>query len=337
MPAHTAAIFGKIDPICPKSAQAAVDGRWILKKTTFAPEKAGLPKPPFMNKKILLAASTLLAAPAFAALTAAPTILYTFDSGSGTTDSQGAMNLTTAGTTTTGLFGTGADASPTTTTVFRGPTSSTNPGASDLTQPGTGDFSLSFWYKAGATNPTTYAEMVWQGGLWAGGPNQTAGYALELRSDGKVGLLMGDINSTSARAVSLTSTGTVNLGGWNNIVMTVNASTNMASLYLNNVVNTASFTAGTNFAVNNAAGEWYREFTLGKPPVGSGSIAGSAIDDLGIWKGSVLSAGEVSRIYNGGAGASIASLIAVPEPSAYGLMGAGSLAAAALVRRRRGR
>lgn len=273
----------------------------------------------------------LVAGSVHAALSINPTSLYTFDTGNGTTDSMGTLNLSVAGTTTSGLFGTGANASSTG-GLFKGPTNTADPSTSALTQPGTGDFSLSFWYKAGAANPTTYAELLFQGGLWNGGPYQTAGYTFELRNSGVIQLHTGDYTSSAART-DVSSTASVNLGAWNNLAMV--RSGDLLTLYLNGVAYTSALTSGYNIAVNNAGNEWYREFSIGKSPVGSGGTIGSVIDDVGVWKGSALTAGDIAQIYNNGAGASISSLMAVPEPSTYGLLGAAALAATAFVRRRR--
>ena len=72
-------------------------------------------------------------------------------------------------------------------------------------------------------------------------------------------------------------------------------------------------------------GTYFREPNFGP----DASVSGSAWDDAAIWH-TALTDGEIAQIYNGGTGASIASLI--PEPSAVLL---GSLGILVLLHRRR--
>ena len=283
-----------------------------------------------MKRFITVLPTILTAGSLHAALSVNPTSLYTFDTGNGTADARATLNLTTAGTLTEVLFGSGVDTSPAG-NIFKGPANSANTGTtSDLTQPGTGDFPLSFRYKAGSALPTTYTHLLWQGGLWAGDSNYS-GYTFQYNAAGTVGLYVGNLPQTS-RPVAI-STATMTTNAWNNLAM-VRSGTSL-TLYLNGVAYSTTLPSDFNIAVNNAGNQWYREFSIGKSPTGYGGIAGSVIDDVGVWKGAALTAGDIAQIYNNGAGASIASLIAVPEPSLYGLPGAGALAGAALVRRRR--
>ncbi len=272
----------------------------------------------------------LFAGSAQGALSIQPTILYTFDGEDAKTDSMGTMNLNGYGTTVAGLFGSAASAAPGA-GQFRGPTDTANPGTySPYTQPGTGDFSLSFWYRTDETNPGDFSHLLFQGGLWNGGPNQTAGYTFQLNKSGTISLHTGDIDSDGVRT-SIHSTAAVLKEEWNHIAMVREGDT--MTLYLNGDSYSAALASGYNIAVNNGNGEWYREFTIGPSPSGSGGMAGSAIDDVGIWKGGALTAADISQIYNGGTGASITSLI-IPEPSLAALAGMGVLALAGFRRRR---
>jgi hypothetical protein len=139
--------------------------------------------------------------------------------------------------------------------------------------------------------------------------------------------------STTRDSFSIAAGGanTLALNGttWNNIAL-VRGGTNLA-VWVNGVnVGSTTLASGYNLAVNTET--WFREFQFGA----RAAVTGASIDDAGIWH-RALSETELSQIYNGGAGQTIGNLSAVPEPSTYGVMGAGALAAVALVRRRRKR
>ncbi len=90
-----------------------------------------------------------------------------------------------------------------------------------------------------------------------------------------------------------------------------------------------ALTPNANIAVNTAT--WFRQPNFGPD---QDTVTRAAYDDTAIWK-RALTAAEVAQIYNGGTGATIASLTAVPEPSTYGLTVAGAFVASAVFRRRR--
>jgi hypothetical protein len=66
---------------------------------------------------------------------------------------------------------------------------------------------------------------------------------------------------------------------------------------------------------------------IGQDGTGTYSVALNAgVDDLGIWR-RALTRDEVSSLYASGSGSSIATQIAVPEPSATGLVIVGMVGA----------
>lgn len=282
-----------------------------------------------------------LAGVAHASLSINPTSYYQFATGSTTADSMGTMNLTGAGSLATGtLFGQNVTDA---TTRFEGPlgsSNSTDPAVnkSVYTEPGTGSFSVSLWYYATA-NAGSWSFIASQGGTNAN-PTASAGWALQLNSSGTVSIGAGNQNATNyTRVLNLYSSNQVTLNAWNHIVWILDSTTGNAYLYLNGTRTDATVAPGYNIAVNNANGEFFRQFMIGSASGagGSGPIAGTKLADVGIWRGAAISGIDVEQIYNVGNGASLASLMAVPEPSTYGLLGAGSLALVTHLSRRRRR
>ncbi len=113
--------------------------------------------------------------------------------------------------------------------------------------------------------------------------------------------------------------------GWHHIVATVEGGVR-TDMYVDGAL-VASDTSGYNLQNRN------NPMQIGGNPDAGGRGWDGNIDDVAVWD-RVLTPAEISSIYNGGAGASIASLTTVPEPSSLALLGLGGLALAFRKRRR---
>lgn len=89
-------------------------------------------------------------------------------------------------------------------------------------------------------------------------------------------------------------------GAWYHLVGTFTASTGAMQLYVNGVANGTATLTGTLQDTSS---------TLNIGRLGSGAVLQDGlIDQCGFWKGRVLSAGDVTALYNGGAGLSWAAM-----------------------------
>lgn len=275
----------------------------------------------------------LLAASADGAVSATGLeVYYTFDAGTTTATSvtdqwTGDGNADNSGRTALSSFSSGAkfgnalDVS----TVNGTPRASTSDAATinSTYLPGTGDYTLSFWYRQGATNNN----RIFSAGGRANDASNDDGLQLYLTSTNGLELAYHDPSAagTTRDSFSVASgshTATFDGAAWNHLAIERNGTT--LSLWVNGVnVGSTTLAAGYNIAVN--TGTFFREPNFGP----DAAVAGAAYDDLGIWH-RALTPTEIAEIYNGGTGATIGSL--VPEPSTALL---GALGLLGLLRRRR--
>lgn len=94
-----------------------------------------------------------------------------------------------------------------------------------------------------------------------------------------------------------------NLSGstWLHIVDTYNVATRLREIYVN-----GSFANSSTASTNHPAGT--STFCIGADSGGAGNFFGGNIALVGTWVGRVLSAGDVTLLYNGGAGLSYAAM-----------------------------
>ena len=109
-------------------------------------------------------------------------------------------------------------------------------------------------------------------------------------------------NNSGASTTVLNSTATQSSSAWNHLVATWDGTT--MKFYINNG------TPDTNSPANPTTIASTSTFVIGKDSDGTFlSSAGDAlVDQVGLWKGRVLTAGDVSLLFNSGAGLSYAAM-----------------------------
>lgn len=185
--------------------------------------------------------------------------------------------------------------------------------------PGTGDYTLTFWVKQDA--PT--GNRLWSAGGRAGG-GPAGGLQIYLLGSGAIEVRAQQTDGTTSLNSSAGAAGTWDGSSWNHLAL-VRTGTDL-SLWVNGTV-AVNDTLSPGFDIAVDPGTWWREANFGP----DASVTNSAQDDAAIFHRSLTNS-EISEIYNGGTGLSIADAIAVPEPSSSALLGLGGLA---LVLRRR--
>lgn len=171
---------------------------------------------------------------------------------------------------------------------------------------GTNAWSISVWasFPGLASNAHIFGANVSDGSSF-----QNYGLNFTANSDGSVSAYHG--NGTNTETVINSSTGLVTSSGWYHIVATFDGSTTYA-LYVNNA------------SSNTASGRSYTSGTMGSAYLGvarySGGIEGGGnryFDEFAFWS-RALSSGEVSQLYNSGAGFQYPFPIAYTLSLAYG-------------------
>lgn len=211
-----------------------------------------------------------------------PTSFWNFDEsviGSNAADATATGNtLTNNGVTpfTTGLIGNAADIELTGGLQWfsHTDTASLSP---------TGDMSLAIWVNFESTGERSLM------GVW----NATPSYAFLTSSGTQVQLIIwnsGGSSTTVSWNVSAFSTAT-----WYHLAVVYTAATHTSEFYLN------GSSQGTRDSVRTDIRDSNEDFTIGKL-VGAITPMDGLVDMAGIWNGTVLSASDVTALYNGGAG-----------------------------------
>jgi hypothetical protein len=111
------------------------------------------------------------------------------------------------------------------------------------------------------------------------------------------------VYNTSTTQFPATSTTTVATSTWTHLVGTFNSSTGAVLIYVNGSVDGSGATlTGTVQSTASAP------FNIGRLAGGTGIANGHRIDQCGFWKGRVLSASDVTALYNSGNGLSYAAM-----------------------------
>lgn len=254
---------------------------------------------------------------------------YTFDEGAGATTAinsvSGATDGVIGGNITTGVAGVSGNAYS-----FLGATAAQADcvdmgNASFLSAFATsGQLSYSAWVKT--TDTTGGRNTV----VFAGDDTSSQSYT----DMGHTGTTVGDLGEATARnrpnlggggaqQTGIFSTGiVVNDGNWHNIVMTVNLSSSLLSLYVDGAF-ANSQTMGTSTFPN------FDNFEIGR--LGRSSPTDSytgLVDDVQVYD-TALSAGDVQYIHNN------PGVTVVPEPSTLALFGLSGMVALCVIRRKR--
>ena len=201
----------------------------------------------------------------------------------------------------------------------------------DATQAGTGDWSVSFWVRSNTPGDTdNFHRMISKAGR-AEDANNAPGWQIYRvggdSSSAPFEISFSQTTATTREKVTSASGGTWDGTAWNHMALIRDGAT--ATFWLNGTLSaTLSLAGGAGGNYGVGAGTFFREFQLG--PEESLSINNYGIDDLAFFQ-DALAPDDISQIYNGGTGATIAVLM-VPEPSVSALMIMGALA---LARRRR--
>ena len=162
-----------------------------------------------------------------------------------------------------------------------------NPGG-ELLDAGTGDFSISLWFKTSGISQTLLHKRTMGGG---GGLTNYQGYSMYVDLNGNAGFALEDANFDNT---NIASPGTlVNDNNWHHMAVVRNISDVSIYLYVDGVLTNANedvTTISTSSTTDLYIGKWtnYDAYSL------NGSI-----DDIGIWK-AALSACEIQDLYNAG-------------------------------------
>lgn len=147
------------------------------------------------------------------------------------------------------------------------------------------DFSLSFWVKFGSTQ-VNYAGLVSKGNPTTG-PNDWAVQRNSSTADMYFYLGSHPVTFTGAW-------GTLDNNTYHHVVITGTVATKTLLLYID---------GGT--GVSGSSSYWAANTATNDIRIGSSRdnlVVNGAVDELGIWKGYVLTSGEVTALYNSGAG-----------------------------------
>lgn len=262
-------------------------------------------------------------------------VYYTFDAGSVTattvTDQWTADGVSTSDNlarTTLSTFSSGAkfgDALATTTDNAT-PRANTSTAAeiNSTYLPGTGDYTLSLWYRQSGGN-----NRIFGAGARNNDGNNDDGLQLYLLSNGSIEVAYHDPAAAGTTRDSFTaaSGGTFDGVSWNHIALVRNTSTDLLSLWVNGIM-VGSQTIADSYNIAVGTGTFFREANFGP----GATVANSAYDDTAIWH-RALSNTEISELWNNGTGQTVAAAM-IPEPSVALLGGLGALG---LLRRRRNR
>lgn len=158
--------------------------------------------------------------------------------------------------------------------------------------PGTSDFSYSFW-----VNPTTLPTI---GILIDKSNGGSTGYILYHTSTGALLCSMGD--GTNASETS--EVGVITTGSWQNFTVVVNRTGNMY-VYKNGNTSSPVITVDVSARTGNINST--AAFSLGGYATNTTRVLNAAMDSVGFWN-KALSAAEVASLYNSGAGKIYSSL-----------------------------
>lgn len=159
--------------------------------------------------------------------------------------------------------------------------------AGDLLDAGTGEFSISLWFKTSGILQTLLHKRTMGG---AGGLTNYQGYSMYVDLNGKAGFAIEDSNFDNT---GVASPNTYNDNNWHHMVVVRNITDDSVYLYMDGVMTKANedlTTVSTSSATDLYIGKWtnYDAYSL------NGSI-----DDIGIWK-QALTACEIQDLYNAG-------------------------------------
>jgi uncharacterized protein (TIGR03382 family) len=186
--------------------------------------------------------------------------------------------------------------------------------------PGTGDYTLTFWYRQQAAG----SNRIFGAGARGDDANNDDGLQLFMLGATGYELAVHDPAVADTNRLKLTTGAAGIFDGttWNHFAI-IRDGTGL-SLWVNgSEIGSGTLPDGYNIAVGSET--YFREAAFGP----NGSVTGAAYDDAAIFK-RALSGSEIGQIWNGGTGGAIGSL--VPEPSSAAV---GMLVVAALFRRRR--
>tara|TARA_B110000285_G_C15112239_1_gene611835 strand:+ start:111 stop:1202 length:1092 start_codon:yes stop_codon:yes gene_type:complete len=161
-----------------------------------------------------------------------------------------------------------------------------NPGG-ELLDAGTGDFSISLWFKTSGISQTFLHKRTMGGG---GGLTNYQGYSMYVDLNGNAGFAIEDANFDNT---GVASPNTYNDNNWHHMAAVRNISDDSVYLYVDGVMTKANedLTAiSTSSTTDLYIGKWtnYDAYSL------NGSL-----DDIGIWK-TALTACEIQDLYNAG-------------------------------------
>lgn len=161
-----------------------------------------------------------------------------------------------------------------------------NPGG-ELLDAGTGDFSISLWFKTSGISQTLLHKRTMGGG---GGLTNYQGYSMYVDLNGKAGFAIEDANFDNT---GVASPNTYNDNNWHHMAVVRNISDDSVYLYVDGVMTKANEDLtgiSTSSATDLYIGKWtnYDAYSL------NGSI-----DDIGIWK-AALTPCEIQDLYSAG-------------------------------------